>query len=460
MKRIVFCLLLTLPLCAGGLALAAPAPAPFVTVLVEGTQLSQGQLDHLAGGADGLALAAGATQGSYTSPEIKVQPFEYAILSWNGQTPAGTSIQVEARFWHDQAKQWTPWLSWGVWQQSPARHSLSATHDTAAISYDTAWVTGDNARASKLQLRATLQGAGVRLRRLCYTLRDTAVAERPVDSAHTGAAPARRLAYSQMVREPSIAALMCSAVTTCTQLNLLGEGFLPEEIALAQYDAGLGGFGNWSFNAALDGALGYKAWVTYADEEQLLRLLDEGRAVGMSVQYADQPGGQYPYLAGAPMTTDGHLVTVLGYDLQDGARRYWVADSAAATDEEALKRYDGAQLMAAWQSRILYVLDKKEADNAAIRRVQATLAATDKEGIYQLQGVPAQAVFLGFGGAALHKPGGGYLVYTLADQPGTHHDALAAGDNLIKFPQQASVQQVTLYVVTNLGITYVARLGQ
>lgn len=457
MRILLGCLLLTALLALPVLSLAE---APFVTGFVEGEAFKEGTLSGLVWAQDGISLSSGEAEGSYTSPELAVQPFEYAILSWNADTPAGASLEAEARFWHREQGAWTPWLSWGTWDRTPKRTSRSSSYELAAISYDTAWVTGDGVRADKLQLRVTLRGEGARLRRLAYTLHDTGVAERPVDAAHQGAVTDGQLAYAQGIRESTIASVMCSAVTTCTQLNLAGEEYLPEEMALMQYDAALNGYGNWSFNMALAGELGYKAYVTYADEEELLRLLDQGRAVGMSVRYSGKPDGGQPYLEGAPMTTDGHLITVRGYEVDGDGRWYLVSDSAAATDEAAFMRYRGSQLMDAWTSRILYVVERKEANSQAIRRVPVALKATDKAGVYALADAPDKAVFLGFTGGARNKPGGGYLAYQLDGQPGTRFDAKAAGDNLVKFPDDVAVDTATLYVMTNTGVTYVARLGK
>ena len=431
--------------------------APFETVVLEMEELLQGSLDHLEASSDGLKVS-GAEEGVYTSPEMAVQPFEYVVLSWNGQAPGEAALEVEARFFHRESDAWTDWLSWGRWETSPKRTSKSGGSDLARIDTDIAWVTGENTRGTAIQLRATLKGEEARLRRLVFSTRDTAVADRPVDSAHQGGGFAGDLAYSQYARESTIAAVMCSAVTTCTQLNLLGEQYLPEEIALHQYDAGLNGFGNWSFNMALAGELGYKAYVTYGDEEELLRLLDAGRPVGMSVKYSNAPGGSYPYLEGAPTSTGGHLITIRGYELEGEERFYLVSDSAAKSDETSRFRYQGSQLMDAWDKRVLYVVLDKELDTQAIRRVDIEMEATEKEGIYRLSGDMPYPVKLGYASGARRKPGSGYIGYTVEGEPGTHFDVMAAGDNLVKFTGDVDVSKVTLYVMTNLGLTYVARL--
>lgn len=435
------------------------AEAPFETAMVELEQLAEGTLEHLKSTPEGLAVD-GAEQGVYTSPEFSVKPFEYIVLSWNGQAPGDSALEVEARFFHREANEWTPWMSWGKWETSPKRTSKSSNHELSRISTDVAWVTGDNTRATQLQLRATLTGEEARLRRLIYTTLDTGIAERPIGPAHQGGGFDGDLAYSQYIRESTMASVMCSAVTTCTQLNLLGEPYLPEEIALHQYDADLNGFGNWSFNMALAGDLGYKAYVTYADEEELLTLLDQGLPLGMSVKYSDKPDGPYPYLEGAPTSTSGHLITIRGYELEGEERYYLVSDSAADSDDNARLRYKGSQLMDAWQNRVLYVVLDKELDTSGIVRVPITMRATDKEDIYLLEGDMPAPVKLGYASGVRRKPGSGLMAYTLDGQPGTRFEVMAAGDNLVKFTEPVDASKVTLYVMTNIGMTYVARLAE
>ena len=121
-------------------------------------------------------------------------------------------------------------------------------------------------------------------------------------------------AYSQQIRERSIAGVMCSATTICVLLNDRGEDALPEEIALLDYDFYYDGFGNWSYSVAAAGAYGYDAWCQYADLDVVKQELAHGYSVGLSVKYSDSESGSYPYLEGAPISgTAGHLITITGY---------------------------------------------------------------------------------------------------------------------------------------------------
>jgi hypothetical protein len=246
----------------------------------------------------------------------------------------------------------------------------------------------------------------------------------------------------------------------CTQLVLSGEDLLPEEVALSQYDAYLDGFGNWSYTASFAGELGYKSYVTYADEEELLRLLDEGRAVGMSVKYSNTEGEAYPYIEGAPLSTAGHLLTVRGYECRDGERYYFVSDSAAGSDEGALLSYKGGQLMDAWISRILYVVEDKETQENSIERKEILFAPSKTEGEYILQGDIPFSVGKDFRGNAFKQAGGGIIAYMIEGDSNTYYDIQMTGKNQFRFMNDVSAEDVTVYFMSNEGMTLVAKMEE
>lgn len=455
-KRIWFSVLLLLAL----LVTPVFSESPFATVFLEREAFSEGKLENLEWMQDGLILLPGTEKGVFVSRELDAPPFESMVLSWNAMTPIGTALEVEARLFHEDAQKWSDWLSWGVWRKSPEKRSVSAGDELAEISYDTAQLRGVDARATKIQIRATLQGEGIRLRRITYTLYDSSVPEREVYTEHTGFSQLPEVAYSQQIREPGIASVMCSAVTMCTQLVLSGEDLLPEEVALSQYDAYLDGFGNWSYTASFAGELGYKSYVTYADEEELLRLLDEGRAVGMSVKYSNSEGEAYPYIEGAPLSTAGHLLTVRGYECRDGERYYFVSDSAAGSDEGALLSYKGEQLMDAWISRILYVVEDKETQESSIERKEIRFAPLETEGEYILQGGIPFSVGKDFRRNAFKQAGGGIIAYMLEGDSNTYYDIQMTGKNQFRFMNDVSAEDVTVYFMSNEGMTLVAKLEE
>ena len=305
MKKILSLLILVLLL--AGVSFAEEGSSWQLYLLEE--ELGEASLDGLSYDETSHSLVSEEKgEGSFELGEIDLEPFEYLVISWNSLTPGSSSVEIEARLFHDDKGEWSQWFSWGVWEKSPRRHSNSGQDSLAQLSYDTAWVLGTDTSSSKIELRGKLK-EGASLRRIALTTRNTQLEEKSGSRENHPGALVGESAYSQQIRHPIMADVMCSAVTIATQLDLRGEDYLPEEVALSNYDNHLGGYGNWAFSVAFAGEAGYKAYVSYADEEELLRLLDEGYPLGMSVAYSDKPGGSLPYLEGAPLTTGGHLIT-------------------------------------------------------------------------------------------------------------------------------------------------------
>ncbi|HPX70598.1 MAG TPA: hypothetical protein PL035_00630 [Bacillota bacterium] len=432
--------------------------SPFMTGFLEEEAFTSGELENLVWTEEGLTLAPGAEEGVFISQELDVQAFERMVMSWNAFMPRGTSVEIEARLFNETAKAWSDWLSWGVWQRSPERHSFSAGDEIGEIEYDIARPKGEGARATKIQIRATLKGEGICLRRIIYTLQDSAIPEREVSAEHEGFSELPEIGYSQFLRVSEIANSMCSAVTVCTQLAMSGEEFLPEEIALHQYDSYLGYPGNWSYSASTAGDMGYKAYVTYADEEELLRLLDEGRSLGMSVKYSNVKGSPY-YIEGAPLTTGGHLIAIRGYEMVDGQRYYLVSDSAASNDRSTLLRYKAEELINAWTTRILYVVEGKETQKQSIERIEVSFVPADKEGEYVLQDVP-YSIEKDFRNNALKKAGGGYIAYTLEGDPLTYYWVQMTDVNQFYFVGTVKPEDATVYFMSNEGVTLIAKMAE
>ena len=106
---------------------------------------------------------------------------------------------------------------------------------------------------------------------------------------------------------------------------------------------------------------GYRAYARFGDYDLLRKEIAAGRSVGVSVHYANSREKAaergLPYLAGAPCTTPGHILTVRGFGAEDGQEYVYVCDSAAERDEEAHLRYRKEQFLEAWSGRLCYLVD-------------------------------------------------------------------------------------------------------
>lgn len=429
-------------------------------ILFEGESFRQALLDGLVFDekTGSLGLMQAKEEGHFLFPIMETPAFESMVLSWNSLTPGTACVELEARLYHDQKEEWSKWLSWGLWQKSPRRRSFCDEDVYARLHYDTASVLGEGATSGKIQIRGTLKGEGVDLRRLALTTRNS----RGIDKkGHRQNHPGKLLgesAYSQQTRHPMMAGVMCSAVTIHTQIALLDEPFLPEEVALNCYDAHLSGYGNWAFSVAFAGEAGYNAYVSYGDEEELLRLLDAGYPLGMSVAYTPHPGGNLAYLEGAPLSTEGHLITLRGYQWQGDELYFIVSDSAAPSDQASKITYKASQLMEAWESRILYVLrEKEEVLPTEIRRLPLRLIPV--EGGARLEGDRSLDITPLFTSQPLREPGRGLLAYTLGEDETLFYDAYISKEGTILFPEDVDLGRVRLYLMSNLGLSYVAEMS-
>ena len=121
--------------------------------------------------------------------------------------------------------------------------------------------------------------------------------------------------FSQSVRSPNIAGVICNPTTTAMLLNGVSarEGMplnlLPEEVAMGCYDFRAGNFGSWSFAMAAAGSYGYRSYVEYSTIEGIKRHLKSGAAVGASVAYSNDPEDPL-YLENATGSTGGHLIVL------------------------------------------------------------------------------------------------------------------------------------------------------
>ena len=169
--------------------------------------------------------------------------------------------------------------------------------------------------------------------------------------------------FSQYERDQSIASIICSPTSLTMVLNRMGENLIVEEVAWNCYDYKYEGFGNWAFNVAFAGSLGYEAYIEYGSPEALQREISNGYPVVVSVKYTnDINNKEYPYIENAPLTTSGHLIVVCGIEVDENGERYVVVNDPSGSDNESVRRkYKLEEFLAAWNksNNAMYVVNKK-----------------------------------------------------------------------------------------------------
>ena len=166
-----------------------------------------------------LALADGVTEGTFTSPEYLVADFYKMVASWNAALYDGTSIEVFARAYTNDA--WDDWFSWGKYGLSILR---GCNDDSSVDEY------APGGTITKAQFRAVLRRDSAALpspvlRQLTYSVKGESASAIPPTYAETPVSPlpASKLnaapAYSQLIRDPEIGGSICSPSTITVMLN-------------------------------------------------------------------------------------------------------------------------------------------------------------------------------------------------------------------------------------------------
>ncbi|UOY93967.1 C39 family peptidase [Ectobacillus sp. JY-23] len=330
-------------------------------------------------------------QGTYVSATLAPSLFTELVMSWNADTPKGTSIKVEGQV---RVKgKWSEWVSWGTWTTSAERTSESNSNSLATMSVDTLIPKSESdGFRYRLTLKTTNPNVSPKVNLVSTTIANSS---NPIQKVYNDGIAPEQLAslnkvidvpqFSQMIRDPEIANSICSPTTMTMLLNRKGESTLPEQNAWNLYDTKFNSYGNWTFNAAYAGSFGYEAYIEYMNsKDDIKREIIKGNPVGISVQYRNDESinKSYPVVHGAPIaSTPGHILVVKGFVKDPDGKEYFIVnDPASANDLEVERRYLASELDAAWATsgRITYIVhDKITGDGIVPPKVEnATIAPT------------------------------------------------------------------------------------
>ena len=244
--------------------------------------------------------------------------------------PEATSLRVEARLRYapadaqPEAGAWSAWRVLGHWGRggpgaAPLPRSAGDEEEEAPpegadpvrLAIDALRLSGGGA-ATAFQVRLTLRG-GAATPRVRLLAASTGVRGRPIPPpaedpplgrAVTLAVPPR----SQRVERAAIAGEICSPTALGMVLQFYGVDQPTEQIAGAVFDHGAEIYGNWPFNVAYAGSLGFQAVVRhFRSMGELERELQQGHPVIITHAFE---AGELPE---SPLTrTKGHLIVVTG----------------------------------------------------------------------------------------------------------------------------------------------------
>ncbi|MDI6784679.1 MAG: C39 family peptidase, partial [bacterium] len=271
---------------------------------------------------------------------------------WNATLPKGTALKIELQVQSKKffISRWSPWFEMATFgaqqldtQQKVKRGSFGYIQDdelklrsgTKHFRYRVTLLTADST------VTPTLYLFGV-----CYAdmkHRIPVVDRLLPDTTHPPAwvkdlpVPYR----SQTVEDKNISWRACHPASLSMILEYYGTKLPTAEVATSVWDPWNEIFGNWSFNAAFAGLLGYRAWVIRCSSfDPIKQEIAAGHPVILSIAY------KRGVLSNAPVkSTNGHIIVCRGFTPEGDPI---CNDPAARTEEKGYIVYKKEELERAW----------------------------------------------------------------------------------------------------------------
>ena len=132
--------------------------------------------------------------------------------------------------------------------------------------------------------------------------------------------------YRRQSDVPEIGGSICSATSLAMVLLYYGEQNLDvADVAWGVRDYGAQKFGNWSYNVAYAGELGYNAYIDYYDINAIKYAVSMDTPIICSIRVKS---GQLSASGFPGSTTNGHLLCVVGYEERNGQKWLLINDPA------------------------------------------------------------------------------------------------------------------------------------
>lgn len=244
-------------------------------------------MEHLSDCAFAQALRASE------SIRLTFEPARSGVLSWNTHTESG-HIAFRLLRAHQPA---SDWLEYAQWHAGGAK-SLSPQHDETRVDVDVIAATlpfdGIEVHAAGVEFELVAFSSPVRTRPSLPYADGSLILDVPVRSQYDGAGNERG---------------WCSPASLAMIHAFHGIDHSVADTARAVFDRAYNGTGNWAFNVAYSGRLGFRAVVAHLRNlDHAQRLIERNLPLALSYSWRD---GELP---GAPLKhSEGHLVVLCGF---------------------------------------------------------------------------------------------------------------------------------------------------
>lgn len=283
----------------------------------------KGEFDSLHFENHGLVLDEGAAEGTFISEEIDLGgSFKNMLASWNASSEGGT-VEVSVSVKLDDGS-FTCWYSWGVWSAIPETSGSKSNKDAyGEMGIDI--LTLKKECSGIVKYRIDIKQLGDQSP-VVYNV--TLACDKQNGNLTAPADTYKKLdvPYRRQMDVPEIGGSICSA--TSLSMVMLYHGEQIDDIADVAWgvrDYGEQIFGNWAFNVAYAGELGYQAYIDYYDIDAIKYAVSTGHPIVSSIRVK---AGQLAASGHPNYTTNGHLLCVVGYEQKDGQGWLLINDPA------------------------------------------------------------------------------------------------------------------------------------
>lgn len=272
---------------------------------------------------DGLMLTQDATEGTFISNEVDLGgSFKNMLASWNSTSKEGT-VEVSVSVKLDDGS-FTGWYSWGVWSAVrgiSGSKSMEDQHGEIDIDILTLKKACQGIVKYKIDIKQTGKQSPIVYNVTLACDKQQANLKAPTDTYKKLDVP-----YRRQMDVPEIGGSICSATSLSMVMLYHGEKISDiADVAWGVRDYGAQKFGNWAFNVAYAGELGYNAYIDYFDIDAIKYAISTGHPLACSIRVK---AGQLAASGHPNYTTNGHLLCVVGYEERDGQKWLLINDPA------------------------------------------------------------------------------------------------------------------------------------
>ena len=283
----------------------------------------EGEFDALVFKNDGLMLTPGATEGSFISNEVDLGgPFKNMLASWNASSTGGT-VEISVSVKLDNGS-FTGWYSWGEWSAIKGisgSKSMEDQHGEVGIDILTLKKECQGIVRYRIDIKQIGDHSPIVYNVTLACDKKESNLKAPADNYQKLDVP-----YRRQMDVPEIGGSICSATSLSMVLLYHGEKISNiADVAWGVRDYGAEKFGNWAFNVAYAGELGYNAYIDYFDIDAIKYAVSTGHPMVCSIRVK---AGQLTASGYPGYTTNGHLLCVVGYEEKNNKKWLLINDPA------------------------------------------------------------------------------------------------------------------------------------